>query len=173
MMAADGVVRRSWARPMRLTVILAIGLFVAGCGSSTGTPTLSALPSPAKTIPLASAAAGPAGSAIRVAEVAPGECFDFVVGSYDAIVRSCADPHNLEQITLIPIDAPLGAPYPEDDQVARLSVGLRCGEAFAGYVGRPDTDSIYNFYISTITESEWAAGERRVSCAAGLDQVRE
>ena len=163
-------------RAMAYLVALALGV-VACSDSAAPTPAAAtvtvvpALATPTAASTLAPTATSTSGG-IPVVDLTTGQCFDIgpgtTLGSSVATVRPCADPHSLEMITMIQLPPGLGTKFPGKAVIDQYA-DPACAAAFEAYVGRPDTESIYNYAYLTMTQAEWDAGERRVPCGAGSD----
>jgi hypothetical protein len=99
-----------------------------------------------------------------------GDCFN---EEPDALVRiSCEDPHDY-QIVLANgvIDAPLGAAYPTDTEMAEWEQ-LNCVPALESFTGLPTGADDIEFVTFPPTTDAWDEGERAVWCAGYRGETR-
>ena len=158
----------------RFLSLALLATVVGGCGLGVSPPATDP-PAPRAPTPLVIRVTSPptpppsAAPATALEDLGVGDCFDPISDkdNFDEIdaatLRACDSPHLAEVIGVFELDAPLGAPYPgEDELVAKME--RRCLAAFRDYVGidyyRTDRDIWW--YPPTV--EEWAAGNRRAFC---------
>lgn len=96
-----------------------------------------------------------------------GDCFDDpeeldeVV--FDVAAVPCAEPHDNEVYSLVPITA-FGPAYPGDTALQDFSYEACTAEPFSQYVGSDYFDSALEVFTFTPTEESWDDGDREVVC---------
>lgn len=109
----------------------------------------------------------PSGETISVFDLEVGQCLtlDHRAEELDQVgLVSCAQPHTAEVYAVIDHTAPIGAPFPGEEEVSSFA-DEECLVAFAGYVGvRYEASEIYSTSLFPTAESWSSSGDREVVC---------
>jgi hypothetical protein len=152
----------------RVTVVALITIAIAltGCGG-TSQQSASAAPTASPTMsPEPTATAAPEYQATY--QLAVGDCFDPVADMDDQILlaglmRDCDEPHLMQVFGHGTISDPIGAPYPQGDEVDQQTASI-CEPAFKEFVGVPYEDSRLSATYYSPSEDSWQFGDRAVMC---------
>jgi hypothetical protein len=97
-----------------------------------------------------------------------GECLVQVNGLDELMPVECAQPHDLQRFDVDELDA---TDVPEEQSTMgeiQTITDAACRDAFVGFVGLDEPDSVFHIAITRPSADSWADGDRRFQCLLGV-----